>query len=48
MKYKDEIEVMFWNGMNRDGAAATHNAYEDCIRQIGYITDVTQYLAEQE
>ena len=26
----------------------THNAYEDCIRQIGYITDVTQYLAEQE
>lgn len=28
--------------------AATHNAYEDCIRQIGYITDVTQYLAEQE
>lgn len=28
--------------------AATHNAYEDCIRQIGYITDVTQYLAEQD
>lgn len=25
----------------------THNAYEDCIRQIGYITDVTRYLAEQ-
>ena len=28
--------------------ATTHNAYEDCIRQIGYITDVTQYLAEQD
>nr|DAT00631.1 MAG TPA: 3' exoribonuclease [Caudoviricetes sp.] len=28
--------------------AVTHNAYEDCIRQIGYITDVTQYLAEQD
>lgn len=27
---------------------ATHNAYEDCIRQIGYITDVTQYLAKQD
>ena len=26
----------------------THNAYEDCIRQIGYITDVTQYLAKQD
>lgn len=28
--------------------ATTHNAYEDCLRQIGYITDVTQYLAEQD
>lgn len=27
---------------------ATHNAYEDCIRQIEYITDVTQYLAKQD
>ena len=27
---------------------ATHNAYEDCIRQIGHITDVTQYLAKQD
>lgn len=23
---------------------ATHNAYEDCIRQIGYVTEVTQYI----
>lgn len=29
-------------------SATTHNAYEDCIRQIRYITDVTQYLAKQE
>ena len=28
--------------------ATTHNAYEDCIRQISYITDVTQYLAERD
>lgn len=28
--------------------AVTHNAHEDCIRQIGYITDVTRYLAEQD
>lgn len=23
---------------------ATHNAYEDCVRQIKYITEVTQYI----
>ena len=26
MKYKDEIEVMFWNGTNRDGAVVTHQS----------------------
>jgi hypothetical protein len=26
MKYKDEIEVMFWHGINRDGATATHQS----------------------
>lgn len=24
--------------------AATHNAYEDCVRQIKYITEVTRYI----
>nr|DAV58245.1 MAG TPA: 3' exoribonuclease [Caudoviricetes sp.] len=32
----------------RSVSAVTHNAYEDCIRQIEYITNVTKYLAEQE
>jgi hypothetical protein len=26
MKYKDEIEVMFWHGINRNGATATHQS----------------------
>lgn len=26
MKYKDEIEVLFWHGMNRDGVKATHKS----------------------
>lgn len=26
MKYKDEIEVMFWYGINRDGVEATHQS----------------------
>lgn len=34
--------------LQRSVSDTTHNAYEDCIRQIEYITHVTQYLAEQE
>ena len=26
MKYKDEMEVVFWHGTNRDGVAATHQS----------------------
>ena len=26
MKYKDEMEVMFWHGTNRDGVTATHQS----------------------
>lgn len=26
MKYKDEMEVMFWHGINRYGVAATHQS----------------------
>lgn len=26
MKYKDEIEVMFWHGTNRDGVTTTHQS----------------------
>ena len=34
--------------LQQNTASVTHNAYEDCIRQIEYITNVTQYLAEQD
>lgn len=26
MKYKDEMEVLFWHGTNREGVAATHKS----------------------
>lgn len=34
--------------LQQNTVSVTHNAYEDCIRQIGYITDITRYLTEQD
>lgn len=58
MKYKDEMEARdcrslqtiadMFPRIQQSVSATTHNAYEDCIRQIGYITDLTQYLAKQD